>query len=259
MLLWINWFGRSGRGVNIILFNFVKFCFNTQPPEGSGCSIWFNSTITSWFQHTAARRRLRQSASVKIEFASFNTQPPEGGCPKHSADWYFGRGFNTQPPEGGCRNWYPNHYNGTVSTHSHPKVAASIHAINQLQLISFNTQPPEGGCLYPKFISLSFIVSTHSHPKVAAADPRTIHAYLSKFQHTATRRWLLFYFSHLPKSIGCFNTQPPEGGCLFLIMCSCSIIEFQHTATRRWLLHLVFQHQTSPLLVSTHSHPKVAA
>ena len=57
-----------------------------------------------------------------------------------------------------------------------------------------------------------------------------------KFQHTATRRWL-------PGSI-IYMTDPTQ---------------FQHTATRRWLL--LIRSITPPILsiVSTHSHPKVAA
>ena len=56
----------------------------------------------------------------------------------------------------------------SVSTHSHPKVAAkqAIYANNYLR------------------------VSTHSHPKVAAFGKQL--------------RFNVF---------GCFNTQPPEGGC----------------------------------------------
>ena len=55
------------------------------------------------------------------------------------------------------------------------------------------------------------------------------------FQHTATRRWLLLVQSKA-QPINGFNTQPPEGGCaLFSSPLALSVI------------------------VSTHSHPKVAA
>ena len=55
-----------------------------------------------------------------------------------------------------------------VSTHSHPKVAA---------------------VLYRDFAH-NIPVSTHSHPKVAA-DCKDLQKHRrSKFQHTATRRWL---------------------------------------------------------------------
>ena len=34
----------------------------------------------------------------------------------------------------------------------------------------------------------------------------------------------------------CFNTQPPEGGCVTTLIVSTIVSPFQHTATRRWLL-----------------------
>ena len=34
MLLGMNWVERWSRKVNIILFKFIKFCLNAQPPEG---------------------------------------------------------------------------------------------------------------------------------------------------------------------------------------------------------------------------------
>ena len=36
----------------------------------------------------------------------------------------------------------------------------------------------------------------------------------AEFQHTATRRWLRSYLWLLRGREMCFNTQPPEGGCL---------------------------------------------
>ena len=122
-----------------------------------------------------------------------------------------------------------------VSTHSHPKVAAS-------------NRPLQG---------VIGMVSTHSHPKVAANSLPISLCGASPFQHTATRRWLqpgeeataetpavsthshpkvaaigvnmntevkkVSTHSH-PKvaahfnrryktTVRSFNTQPPEGGC----------------------------------------------
>ena len=77
-----------------------------------------------------------------------------------------------------------------VSTHSHPKVAAW--PFHRLRLEPF--------------------VSTHSHPKVAARHIVKNMIFLCKFQHTATRRWLLFNFLNFLVRKR-FNTQPPEGGC----------------------------------------------
>ena len=143
--------------------------------------------------------------------------------------------FNTQPPEGGCEPGYPRCRPAYVSTLSHPKVAASAAAIK-----------PTAGT-----------VSTLSHPKVAAIAGSSGAAF-RQFQHSATRRWLLFrclaknhcgQFQHSatrrwlqrpsrPQAqLASFNTQPPEGGC------------------GRYA-----RHQPQNLHhVSTLSHPKVAA
>ena len=56
----------------------------------------------------------------------------------------------------------------------------------------------------------------------------------------------------------CFNTQPPEGGCALKAIIDLLNTQFQHTATRRWLL-VCFNSLIASTIVSTHSHPKVAA
>ena len=125
--------------------------FNTQPPEG-GC---IKSLDEQWRKD------------------SFNTQPPEGGCRDLRTCVTSGIGFNTQPPEGGCdygrKAW--DIYVG-VSTHSHPKVAAKIDALNKANIS----------------------VSTHSHPKVAAQEKAQTVICDEEFQHTATRRWLPYSY-----------------------------------------------------------------
>ena len=79
-----------------------------------------------------------------------------------------------------------------VSTHSRPKAA-------------------EGRNKMPAEIA---VVSTHSRPKAAA--PKKLHCDdLRKvlFQHTAARRRLGRPAPSAAKQ-NCFNTQPPEGGCM---------------------------------------------
>ena len=121
-----------------------------------------------------------------------------------------------------------------VSTHSHPKVAASLPILNVLYphsfntqppeggcllfcvgiylMTCFNTQPPEGGCLFGLSITPLQIVSTHSHPKVAAFCLRWsfFSATVSTHSHpkVAASKFRLTIFALLS-----FNTQPPEGGC----------------------------------------------
>ena len=105
------------------------------------------------FQHTAARRRLRVPFPCVIAHrSSFNTQPPEGGCPHRRIHRHRPRSFNTQPPEGGCRAAGCLVRDGGVSTHSRPKAAALI-------------------C---SGWGLARIVSTHSRPKAAAPCLKTL-------------------------------------------------------------------------------------
>ena len=56
-----------------------KAGFNTQPPEGGWMREKRVEWELDWFQHTAARRRLVFTKSVKKLLTGFNTQPPEGG------------------------------------------------------------------------------------------------------------------------------------------------------------------------------------
>ena len=147
-------------------------------------------------------------------------------------------------------------------------------------LFSFNTQPPEGGCWLISAIYYSTIVFQHT------ATRRWLHSPISGFRHGLAR------FNTQPPEGGCtlqvagkrrhccFNTQPPEGGCLLRLFLQIAFARFQHTATRRWLpsgcshdlSYYWFQHTATRrwlrlpstsggvfAIVSTHSHPKVAA
>ena len=126
-----------------------------------------NGDTKKWFQHTAARRRLQPRQRIRQLGHSFNTQPPEGGCPIS----------------------FQLYMRDTVSTHSRPKAAATKERLKKRMFTSFNTQPPEGGCLNrfaPLVPENSFntqppeggwllsaqnyareLVSTHSRPKAA--------------------------------------------------------------------------------------------
>ena len=170
--------------------------------------------------------------------ASFNTQPPEGGCRRWILSDNRQKSFNTQPPEGGCR-------------FRHLEANSSI---------SFNTQPPEGGCLslstkLKDEVEFQHTATRRWLPSRLSEDSCSI-----KFQHTATRRWLQAPFGALLIRLHSFNTQPPEGGCTNWIqrgqiksvsthshpkVAASSIYvinmfrnKFQHTATRRWLRRL---------------------
>ena len=124
----------------------------------------------------------------------------------------------------------------TVSTHSHPKVAALSIVNSKPEQWCFNTQPPEGGC--PSFFCshhARHAVSTHSHPKVAAniSQQKVVELTVSTHSH--------------PKVAALWRLSPGNDHQ-----------GFQHTATRRWLLIAKIIHALRKI-VSTHSHPKVAA
>ena len=144
------------------------------------------------FQHTAARRRLADSACRFLAAACFNTQPPEGGwVGRADGVEVAGACFNTQPPEGGWgETLFQNKAERVVSTHSRPKAAGMRVMRGRSACWSFNTQPPEGGW----------------------ARPCTAGRSGKRFQHTAARR-RLGGITQTPyiKQAG-FNTQPPEGG-----------------------------------------------
>ena len=76
------------------------------------------------------------------------------------------------------------------------------------------------------------------------------------FQHTATRRWLRRDFSSLQKTL-CFNTQPPEGGCEVIM--HHFIIDIVSTHSHPKVAAKADMQRLITRVVSTHSHPKVAA
>ena len=161
------------------------------------------------------------------------------------------------------RRWLPvqsviNFNKEYVSTHSHPKVAAGAQDDLQPILECFNTQPPEGGCEGEQHALLDS--KQFQHTATRRWLPIIGQEYIPtvRFQHTATRRWLPSTECAWCKSLYCFNTQPPEGGCRQGRSIYSKCHWFQHTATRRWLQaqHLAANSVTT---VSTHSHPKVAA
>ena len=143
------------------------------------------------FQHTAARRRLRHKKPCFVVKSGFNTQPPEGGCSSLVTVL------------------------SAIASFQHTAARRRLHAVHL-------TVPPHGQFqhtaarrrLQLQIVDLKdlIVVSTHSRPK-AAASGTPDEAANNVFQHTAARRrlpvaGLYFQFRF------CFNTQPPEGGCI---------------------------------------------
>ena len=77
------------------------------------------------------------------------------------------KSFNTQPPEGGCPLQNQVSWNHPVSTHSRLKAAGRILFVSRPAQTGFNTQPPEGGWLYRHVPDSKTAVSTHSRLKAA--------------------------------------------------------------------------------------------
>ena len=122
-----------------------------------------------------------------------------------------------------------------VSTHSHPKVAATtIHALENPNEVSTHSHPKVAAWA-GRVRASPTAVSTHSHPKVAATNA------------------ILFFIN-----TGGFNTQPPEGGCQLIYAhnhktSSVSTHSHPKVAAKARLI------SSNAKSVSTHSHPKVAA
>ena len=122
-------------------------------------------------------------------------------------------GFNTQPPEGGCNRGLEADTLDLVSTHSHPKVAATPEELAEmLSAVSTHSHPKVAAIIdgEPKN---SPAVSTHSHPKVAALFRIALYhqGYVSTHSHPKVAADRTREYKEL---LACFNTQPPEGGCL---------------------------------------------
>ena len=165
------------------------------------------------FQHTATRRWLQSRFQVACWPAVFQHTATRRWLPS-SNPYYQTRlpvSTHSHPKVAAgrvCRlcGWR------RVSTHSHPKVAASVaHRIPANPAVSTHSHPKVAAATRLQYLALA-LVSTHSHPKVAAGTrPQEVQRIV--FQHTATRRWLLPLMPPHRSGMGCFNTQPPEGGC----------------------------------------------
>ena len=124
------------------------------------------------------------------------------------------RKHHSKPPEGGCKIFMikkNNHLN--VSTHSRAKVAAPSGETTSHRFIVSTHSRAKAAATMAYGDPMLMPVSTHSHPKVAAIPIFRLSHLHSSFQHTATRRRLLFV-SRPATPVSSFNTQPCEGGCI---------------------------------------------
>ena len=147
-------------------------------------------------------------------------------------------GFNSQPPEGGCHSVAPRKVYPAVSTHSRPKAAAYCTLLCASACQSFQLTAARRR-LRRIEVARGFVdaVSTHSRPKAAASLRNRPRPHNPTFQLTAARRRLptgstvtatggmvsthsrpkaaaysCLPLSHMTRG---FNSQPPEGGCVY--------------------------------------------
>ena len=189
---------------------------------------------------------------------SFNTQPPEGG-------WAFGLvkrgaalGFNTQPPEGGWHNAAGSSVHHDSFNTQPPEGGWKLLRRAWTRRVCFNTQPPEGGWAGNFWAYCIGQVSTHSRPKAAGRVITSFVAASCVFQHTAARRRLGRPEKRLHTAAG-FNTQPPEGGWLYVaVRAEQDLIAGFNTQPPEGGWALVISFSGVPCDVSTHSRPKAA-
>ena len=101
----------------------------------------------------------------------------------------------------------------SVSTHSHPKVAAYRRLIHLKRILLFQHTATRRWLLICHCAKVrGENVSTHSHPKVAALMVSGFAATVSCF-NTQPPEGGCAKVKKFSKTFQCFNTQPPEGGC----------------------------------------------
>ena len=187
------------------------------------------------FQHTAARRRLASAARLRTRLRWF----------QHTA----ARRRLDQPVHFHCLL-------RSVSTHSRPKAAGALRIVIGMRLVVSTHSRPKAAGPSTKGVGLLSIVSTHSRPKAAGTSLVGLPVATDVSTHSR------------PKAAGCglcarqigrrgFNTQPPEGGWIFVMRIQAIMLLFQHTAARRRLVFVIFWF-TCSFDVSTHSRPKAA-
>ena len=122
-----------------------------------------------------------------------------------------------------------------VSTHSRPKAAAAIMLFIIMVIKQFQHTAARRRLPYYALHNSAFAkVSTHSRPKAAASGCAGTYSFGFCFNTQPPEGGCVATFSIVPKCFS-FNTQPPEGGCYTRIPYRNKIAEFQHTAARRRL------------------------
>ena len=193
-------------------------CFNTQPPEGGWCGFSVSETfdtvsthsrpkaagnpessvdvLVRMFQHTAARRRLGQLPPRHLPIGGFNTQPPEGGWVRA----YYTDKATGQFQHTAARRRLADTSNASAISNKFQHTAARRRLVTARQTVRqyklFQHTAARRRLGRPAVLRQTRAdVSTHSRPKAAGRHIRPS-----------------------GRKADCFNTQPPEGGWLCLVV-----------------------------------------
>ena len=138
-------------------------------------------------------------------------------------------------------------------------------------ILCFNTQPPEGGWINQVDLKDGLMMFQHTAARRRLGLYCHFYAIFQRFQHTAARRRLgrararrqvclcfntqppeggWIFIAAIDNQLDSFNTQPPEGGWSWRSLRQIPAPSFQHTAARRRLVfitcvyrcNIVFQH-----------------
>ena len=150
-----------------------------------------------------------------------------------------------------------NHWITQVSTHSHPKVAASKSYWCLWATCCFNTQPPEGGCTDYSGQKIEPKKFQHTATRRWLPTSRQCETESGMFQHTATRRWLQYSKETYRLNGGVSTHSHPKVAAMHLFFPKVRHIVSTHSHPKVAALNKIDLRRAYE--VSTHSHPKVAA
>ena len=253
--------------------------FNTQPPEGGWNRTCTNDSMMafvsthsrpkaagsetigakswSWFQHTAARRRLGRVRVMGIVWQRFQHTAARRRLEstKRPSALPFPFQHTAARRRLGMGDFLFSD-NIMVSTHSRPKAAGRIKTRLYIPPIGFNTQPPEGGWHTLGYIVKRKVSFNTQPPEGGWSHIISYLLFHFLFQHTAARRRLEADYEATIADVE-FQHTAARRRLASRRRCGLSSSSFQHTAARRRLGSLVLHHSLDSV-VSTHSRPKAA-
>ena len=120
--------------------------FNSQPPEGGWGSPAQIDSVSSWFQLTAARRRLDGVLPASVILRKFQLTAARRRLGVKMLRGLSASAVSTHSrPKAAGGSKVPDYVAELVSTHSRPKAAGPSSLAREQIPLGFNSQPPEGG------------------------------------------------------------------------------------------------------------------